>query len=216
MRLLCISDLHGNRKALKRILHAAGEVEAVLLAGDITHFGTGDQAEELVKVARAECPVVMAVAGNCDSAAIDRRLVELGVSLMGRANVLDGVGFYGVSSTPPWQDWMYELTEEQIAAALAAGREQLGGVAQQVVLAHAPPHGTVVDRTRWGKHVGSKALRALIDEAKPAAVVCGHIHEAPGVERIGDTTVVNAGPGGRGRYAKIELHEGVEVQLHRV
>jgi Icc-related predicted phosphoesterase len=213
MKLLCLSDLHGDERRLCQILRAAGAADVLLLGGDLTNFGTPNQAEKLIGVAREHCPVVMAVAGNCDSPEIDQRLVELDVSLFQRGVVYQGVGFCGVSAMPPWLGNMYELTEEQIAAALEAGSEQASEGSRQVVLSHPPPFNCRLDRTRRGAHVGTSALRDFIERRTPELVICGHIHEARGIERLGDTTVVNCGPAFQGSYAVVELAETVHGEL---
>ena len=83
------------------------------------------------------------------------------------------------------------------------------------VLAHVPPRGLSVDRVFFGRHVGSKALRAFVDERAPSLVVCGHIHEARGVARIGPTAIVNCGHALRGNYALVDVDEEVTVELRR-
>ena len=216
MRLLCLTDLHGDARQLRSILDEAGTVDVVLLGGDLTHFGTPNQVEDLIRRTREHCPRVFAVAGNCDSVAIDSRLAELGVSLFGRGVVHDGAAFYGVSAMPPWTGHMYELTEEEIAAALAEGERQAGAVARQVVLSHPPPRGCRLDVTRRGDHVGSTAVRRHVDDRQPTLVVCGHIHEARGVERLGATTVVNCGTACQGNYAVALLGDSVIVELRTV
>jgi Icc-related predicted phosphoesterase len=213
MKLLCITDLHSERAALERILKVEGAVDVILLGGDITNFGTPAEAEDFVRRLRRTGAEVLAVAGNCDSEAIDKRLAELGVSLFRRGVVRQGVGFYGVSAMPPWRGTMYELSEDEIGAALAAGRAQLQDPRLEVVVSHSPPRDTRLDRTTRGEHVGSSAVRQLIETAQPALVVCGHIHESPGSERIGQTTVVNCGPAFRGHYAVADVGESVRAEL---
>jgi Icc-related predicted phosphoesterase len=215
MRLLGIADLHGGRDALLRIVADAGPVDATLLGGDITHFGTPDDAEYLVTLAQQSAPTVLAVAGNCDSAEIDARLVDLGVSLAGRGIVLGELGLHGLSAIPPWIQRMYQATEEELAAALEAGYRQVDHARFHGVLAHAPPHGLSADRVFFGRHVGSRALRTLVDEKAPALVLCGHIHEARGVEQVGPTTIVNCGHALRGYYALIDVDERITVRLGR-
>jgi Icc-related predicted phosphoesterase len=216
MKLLAITDLHGDAAMLSRILEDAGSVDVVLLGGDITHFGTPNAAEALVRRVRAACPCVLAVAGNCDSATIDRRLEELGVSLFRRGVRCGGVGFYGVSAMPPWTGSMYEVTEDEIGAALRTGRNQVSQAKSEVVLSHPPPRDTPLDLTRTGAHVGSTAVRWFIEEAQPALVVCGHIHEARGIATLGATTVVNCGAAHHGLFAVAEMVPELRVELRSV
>jgi Icc-related predicted phosphoesterase len=213
MRLLCITDLHGDPRALERIIDAAGDVDVLLLGGDITHFGTPNIAEDIVRRAQRRCPQVMAVAGNCDSRAIDDRLVELGISLFRRGIQHEGVGFYGVSAMPPWMGNMYELSEEEIGDALRAGRQLLEGCELEVVLSHTPPRDTQLDCTRSGQHVGSSSVRRFVEQVQPALVVCGHIHESRGIDKLGPSTLVNCGAAVRGHYALADVNAEVRVEL---
>ena len=213
MRLLGITDLHGSREALTRVLTHAGPVDVVLFGGDVTHFGSPDEAEQLVELAKASGATVLAVAGNCDSAEIDERLIRLGVSVAGRGVTLDALSLHGLSAIPPWISRMYQATEEQLAAALEAGYAQLPDARHHGVLAHVPPHGLPVDRVFFGRHVGSRALRSFVDEKAPSLVVCGHIHEARGVVRVGRTTVVNCGHALRGQYALVDVDREITVEL---
>lgn len=61
-----------------------------------------------------------------------------------------------------------------------------------VLVSHAPPYG-VLDKTKSGKHVGSKILLEAIKKHQPKLVLCGHIHEAKGKAKIGKTQVINLG-----------------------
>jgi Icc-related predicted phosphoesterase len=219
MRLLCITDLHESQVALERILADTGPADLILLGGDLTNFGTPADAEAMIQQAEATGTKVLAVAGNCDSAEIDQRLVELEVSLAGRGVIYAGAGLHGLSAMPPWQGNMYETTEAELARALQTGYAQIAGAGHHVVLSHPPPHGGNLDCTSSSRHVGSRALRSFIDQVQPELVVCGHIHEARGLERLGRTTVVNCGPAAAGYYALAELAEVDEdpkVELCRV
>jgi uncharacterized protein len=216
MKVLCITDLHGDHDVLDYILAEAGRVDLVLLGGDITNFGTPNAAESLIWQVQQSGVEVLAVAGNCDSETIEHRLTELGVSLFGRGVQRDQIGFHGVSAMPPWHGTMYELTEQQIAEALEQGHAQLHSSDRRVLLTHTPPHHTQLDITRQGQHVGSNSVRQFIDRRQPALVVCGHIHEARGIDRLGATQMVNCGPAYRGNYALVEIHAEVQIELCRV
>jgi Icc-related predicted phosphoesterase len=155
----------------------------------------------------------MAVAGNCDSAAIDQRLIELDVSLFGRGVMVGDLGFYGVSAMPPWTGHMYELTEKQIAGALEAGQRQLDESCREILLTHTPPRDTRLDAIRHGDHVGSSSVREFIELTRPALVICGHIHEARGIDRLGPTQMVNCGTAFRGHYALVEVGADLKIEL---
>ena len=56
VRIASITDLHGATAALERILDHAGQLDAVLLGGDITHFGSPIDAQRAVEVAQRKAP----------------------------------------------------------------------------------------------------------------------------------------------------------------
>jgi Icc-related predicted phosphoesterase len=215
MKLIAITDLHDHQAVLRRILSDAGSADAILLGGDLTNFGSPADAERLVQEAQTTGITVWAVAGNCDSAEIDQRLVELGVSLMGRGVIEQEVGLHGLSAMPPWRSDMYQFTEDELAQALQAGHKSIGDAKHHVVLSHSPPQNMTVDRTMWDDHVGSSALREFIETTQPDLVFCGHIHEARSVEKLGRTTVVNCGPAATGFYATAEVGSDVKVELRQ-
>jgi len=64
-----------------------------------------------------------------------------------------------------------------------------------------------------GEHVGSSSVRQYIEERQPSVVFCGHIHEARGIDNIGNALVVNPGPARHNQCAIVDLNEKIEVQL---
>jgi hypothetical protein len=217
MKLLCITDIHNRLEPFQRILNEARPIDAILLGGDLTNFGTPADVEYIVHLAQSTNFPVLAVAGNCDSAPVDRRLTELGVSIAGRGMIIKDMGIHGLSAAPPWHRGMYGFTEEELAQHLQAGYTEIKNknALWHVVLTHVPPQGIKLDHTHFFQHVGSSALREFVDKTQPALVVCGHVHESRGVDMIGHTTVVNCGPAGSGYYAIAELSDQVHVDLCR-
>jgi Icc-related predicted phosphoesterase len=70
--------------------------------------------------------------------------------------------------------------------------------ARTIYVCHSPPYGTALDRLRDGTPVGSRAIRAFIEQRQPPLTLHGHIHESPVVsgqyaERLGHTLAVNPG-----------------------
>jgi L-alanine-DL-glutamate epimerase-like enolase superfamily enzyme len=72
------------------------------------------------------------------------------------------------------------------------------------------------DRTFLMRHVGSQALRAFVDAHQPDLVICGHIHEARGIDRIAATQVVNCGLAAAGSYAVVEVAASLAIELRKV
>jgi len=78
-----------------------------------------------------------------------------------------------------------------------------------ILVTHVPPYG-VLDRVEsatippsWiGRHAGSKTVLEYIRRQQPRYVICGHIHEAEGYERVGKSQVYNLGAGS---YKIIEI-----------
>jgi Predicted phosphoesterases, related to the Icc protein len=84
------------------------------------------------------------------------------------------------------EDWLY-LGEKDIR--VVEGLVQIDPK-RTILLSHYPPFG-VVDFTLSDTHAGDGYLRRLIERYQPPLVICGHIHEAKGIDKIGDTLVVN-------------------------
>jgi len=62
-------------------------------------------------------------------------------------------------------------------------------------------------------HIGSRSIRRFVEEKKPLAVFCGHVHESSGIDLIGETLVANPGPAKKGNYALAEINDTIEVKL---
>jgi hypothetical protein len=71
-----------------------------------------------------------------------------------------------------------------------------------IVLSHAPPYG-ILDKIHSGHHIGSRILLNAIKKHPPSFVLCGHVHEAKGIKKIGKTTVINLGD--EGQYKIVEI-----------
>jgi len=216
MRLLCITDIHSEVGCFEKILAHEPAADLLIIGGDFTNFGKPPEVDHLLNLAQAHTPQVLAVAGNCDSAAIDQRLIERGVSLHTRGVRIGDIGFFGVSAMPPWKGNMYEFPEEDLDRFLAASFAQVEGSSRYIMVPHCPPRNSGVDRSAMFMSVGSTAVRSWVDKVKPILVVCGHIHEARGQAKISDTVVVNCGPAKNGNYAVAEVGNEVKVELKRI
>ena len=117
-----------------------------------------------------------------------------------KKTIIDGISFFGLGGSNPTPfDTPFELSEDEIKKELES---QGGG---EVLLTHAPPKDTECDMLPDGAHVGSDAVREVIEEFKPKIVICGHIHEGMGTDKIGETIIVNPGEASKGSYALVDL-----------
>jgi Icc-related predicted phosphoesterase len=94
---------------------------------------------------------------------------------------------------------------------IAADLERLAALsdpAKTVYVTHSPPWGTSLDRLYNGTPVGSRAIRSFIERHRPPLTLHGHIHESPGVDRIGPTVSVNPGDSLTGfRPVRVDLRD---------
>ncbi len=201
-----MSDLHGSDRCLEETVELIDEYapQLLLVTGDITNFGPLSYARSFFEALTVRA---LGIPGNCDPQEIVALMEEMGVNLHGRREVLHGetiVGFGGSSPTPFHTP--FEMSEDAIETTL---RPLM--VRDAILASHSPPWGHV-DVVPWSGHAGSRSLGALVDEFRPKLVLCGHIHEARGVES-GDTTYVNPGPASRGYAALVDVEDEVEVTL---
>jgi Icc-related predicted phosphoesterase len=193
MRLVATSDWHGS------LPDAVPAGDVLVIAGDtlsLEHDVEDQEAQftgELVPFL-AELPHrILLVAGNHDFlfAAPRPWQDELPANvtyLLDQAIEVDGVRFWGApwsSLLPGWVFMEPETALERRWEAIPAGID--------VLVVHGPPYRSL-DQTAPSSgsiHVGSPSLRDWITRYEPQAVVCGHIHECFGVDRIGSTTIYN-------------------------
>ena len=213
MRVIAFSDLHGSIDVVLKVLALERTFDIVILAGDITTAGTPTELEKAIKWIEAFGKPVLAVAGNMDSLALERKLEKLGVSIDSRGVVFGEVGFFGVSAAPasPLRT-LNEISEREIMSRAEAGWKGVAPARWKVFVPHAAPKDTAVDLAHSGKHVGSTAVRDFIRKRKPDATICGHIHEARGIDKIDGLPVVNCGPAGKGYYVVMTIGEILELE----
>jgi len=217
MKLLVGSDFHGNEVMVERFIAKAEEehAEIILLCGDITNFGTLREATHLLsQFTRLRVPVLF-VPGNCDPPSLLGVDLEGVRCIHGRTVSYDEISFLGIGGSPPTPfHTPFEIEEKEILVKINQAAENLIEDRRLILVSHAPPHGTRLDRTGFGLHVGSKSVRKFIEDKGPFLVFCGHIHEARGEDRINETILINPGPARHGDYVSVSLKNGdIDVEF---
>lgn len=189
--MLFVCDLHAEEICIDYLndLLEKEKPDLLLIGGDLTDRGPLSFAADLLSELGAKGVRFYAIHGNMDASQVAQLLENKGCQLHGKTVNFNGCHIAGIggSNKTPFNT-VTEYSEEEIAGTL----EKLGTV--DVLMSHFPPHGTNADKIPSGVHVGSTALRAWIEKAKPKLVFCGHIHETAGIEQIGSTKVVKARP----------------------
>jgi hypothetical protein len=218
LRVLITADFHGASNAenkLTKLLERG--YDCAILIGDLTDFGPADVAESLLERVREFGIPTLSIPGNCDPKEILEVLDRYEVNLHGRCREIGNIAFVGLggSNITPFKT-PFELTEAEI-------REELATIARGtsdrwILVTHAPPYNTGLDELESGSHVGSKSIRQYVEERQPMALVCGHVHEARTVERLGRTVMVNPGPMPKGYAAELRIagKRRVEAELIEV
>ena len=191
-RLLVFSDIHNDARALEKLM--ATDADYYFAAGDLVSWRRG--LDKMGEIMRARGDRVYVLPGNHESEAdIAAFCSRFGfVNFHGATLELPGahVAGLGYSSPTPF-DTPGEYTEEEMASRL----KKFEGLKPLIMVCHAPPLDTPLDRVHDGLHAGSRAIREFIEKVQPAHFFCGHIHEAEGmVTHMGSTRAMNVGKKG--------------------
>lgn len=211
MIIIALADIHS---CLDYLVGSSGlsddlsNADVVLIAGDITNFNGRDEAARILTELQKYNSSVLAVPGNCDLPAVDEYLRSSGVNLNCNCITVGEITFTGLGGSLACSRHVHnETSEEDFTVCLEHVSSMPPKDKKVVFVSHKPAKGTAVDSIGDGYHNGSEAIRKYIEQNQPMLAVSGHIHEAPGIDTIGKTTLVNPGPFRQGSYAYIELDE---------
>ena len=205
MKLFAISDIHGATKPIEEAAAFIRAADLVVVSGDITHTKTREEARDVIACLEQFSKSILAVHGNWDRMEVKDFLEDKGYGLHGRGRLIDGVGFFGVGgSSPTPLNTATEYTEDDIALSLREGYEQVKEASTLVLISHTPPR-RIRDKSFIGLRGGSHSVKAFLEAHPIHLCLCGHIHEAHGIESFRDTLVANSGSFKKGRYVTIEI-----------
>lgn len=197
MRLLILSDIHGNWPALQAVLEAEPDPDGVLFCGDVVDYGPLP-VECLRWVATH---ATRAVRGNHDNA------VALGLDCQCMGSFRE----YSVATRAWHQTLLSEADREFLRSLPTLGSFEHHG--KRFHLAHATPQGDLfqyLNMDEWPQHIA---------EVHADFVVLGHTH-VQGMRTFGATTVVNPGSVGLARdhpaQACYAVYRDGQMQLSRI
>ncbi len=212
MRLLGLTDIHGSIGA--SILETASTVDCILAAGDITHFGGREEAAAVLDALRSTGKQILLVPGNCDTPEAIEYFDDLGINLHGRIVRFGGMAIAGIGGALPGPMATPNVfSDDEFQTMLAGMEEGIESGEPVIFVSHQPPRQTRLDRVMGFRHVGSQAIRDWLERTNPLLCLCGHIHEAAGIDRLGGTLLVNPGPLRHGNFCVIDIDEKKAVTV---
>jgi Icc-related predicted phosphoesterase len=191
-RLLIFSDLHNDARALEKLMDI--DADYYFAAGDLVSWARG--LDKMAEPMKRRTERIYVLPGNHES---EQNIADFcarygfvnfhgGTLEIGETRVA-GLGY----STPTPFNTPGEYSEEEMAARLT----EFADWKPSVLICHAPPLNTPLDRIKEGLHAGSRAVGEFIEKYQPAYFFCGHIHEAEGVViQMGATRAQNVGKKG--------------------
>ena len=217
MKVLIISDGHGDLAGLDRLEAEIRAADMVLYGGDFAMMHAPETGRPFLERFAALNDRIFSVTGNCDEPDFRFDLEEYDMNIEGSLSYYGGLMLSGsgggskFTGTSPNERDDEDLVSDLrlVADSVPEGAESTPALWDNlVIIAHNPPKDTKLDMIENGIHVGSPLIRGFIERYQPLLVVSGHIHESAAIDRIGDSVLVNPGSIAEGKYAVAEISGG--------
>tara|TARA_Y100000310_G_scaffold339280_1_gene431515 strand:- start:23792 stop:24394 length:603 start_codon:yes stop_codon:yes gene_type:complete len=196
MKILAAGDFHGRKDIAEKLADQAEkeQVDLVILNGDIVE---DESPEGIIGPFVKKNKKVILIPGNHETIATTDFLAERygATNLHGYYIKTNEVGIFGCGGTPNMG--LTPLTDKEMYDHLKKGFEKIKDLKTKIMVTHVHPADTEMEK--FSDFVeGSQGLKKAIDKLQPDMVICGHVHEAEGIEeKIGKTLVLNVGKKGK-------------------
>ncbi len=195
MKILAAGDFHGDRIKAKKLADLAEKenVDLIILNGDIVEE---ENVEGIVGHFASKNKRLLLIPGNHETNATMDFLAKVynAKNLHMSFVNYDGIGIVGVGGA---NVGLTQLDDEEFFNSIKKGVYYTKNSKTKIWVTHIHPADTKMER--FSNFVtGSSGLKQAIDKFQPDLVICGHVHEAEGIEeKIGKTTVLNVGRNGK-------------------
>ncbi len=205
MKILAVADIHGSQYRLNNVLDNVEKYspDLVIICGDITQFGPGDVATNFLNQIPVE---TVAIPGNIDTPEVGDAINESNAENIDLKRVVKSdIPFVGIGGeTVSLQAVIMDEDEKKSVEEIIDEKT--------VLVTHVPPY-KLQDKVYIGHHIGSKELKELVEKYHPRLVLCGHVHEDPGMTTFQNSVIVNCSMGKRTEGALIEIDDGIKVNI---
>ncbi len=190
MKVVAISDTHGFHNQLQ-----LPEGDMLIHAGDVSKRGEEHEVVEFLEWFKNQ-PFThkIFIAGNHDfffegraKSYIATKIPDNVIYLNDSGVTIEGIHIWG----SPVQPWFYDWAFNRKRGYEILKHWELIPKETDILITHGPVAG-ILDKTVYGNSVGCEDLRQVVKRIKPKFFICGHIHEAYGIEETISTTYINA------------------------
>jgi Icc-related predicted phosphoesterase len=201
MLLLAAADLHGNQKKFDRVLDGITEYSPhmAILAGDIIHHSV----QPLHDLIESLSIPLLVTHGNMDPSSLSLALATPpALDMNNKHQVLQGLSFVGIGDSVP-----RDIYSEQHQKTLP-----LHTIPMDILISHRPPKG-YQDKTSFSGHIGDDEVYKLVLSHHPRLLLCGHVHENPGYQKIKDTVILNCSVGHNGHFSLVTINDTIKITM---
>ena len=189
MKLVLISDTHNKHHQLDL---PPGDI--LIHAGDVSGRGSEREVLDFLNwFSKLDYKHKIFIAGNHDwlfekASSLAKDIIPENIIYLNDSGIeIEGIKIWGSPISPWFFDWAFNRHRgEEIQKHWDMIPDNT-----DILITHGPVYG-ILDKTARGELVGCKDLLDTIQKSKIKLHVCGHIHEAYGMEKNGDTLFVNA------------------------
>lgn len=192
MKIVAISDTHGKHQSL-----VLPKGDMLIHAGDVSSRGKEIEIIEFLKwFGSLDFKYKIFIAGNHDfyferySHNIEKlnQIIPLNLIYLNDNSIeIEGINIWGSPISPWFYNWAFNrFRGEDIMKHWYKIPQNT-----DILITHGPVFG-ILDKTTRNERVGCKDLLRKVGEIKPKFHICGHIHEAYGHIKQGDTEYINA------------------------
>ncbi len=223
-KILAIAEIQGEIENLLQIVKAIKEHENfdyVVCVGDflsneiIKGYSEEEIAEIIIEILKKLSNKLITVPGNNDGKIIDL-LREKTICVHNSGIILNDIGFYGFGGARTPIGTLFEPSETEFEVGLKNGFEKVKNAKFKIQLTHMPPKDTRLDLTLTNLHVGSEAIRKFILQNNPNVAICAHIIEAKGIDRLGNTILINPGKFVEGNFGIIQINKEIKIYAKNI
>jgi uncharacterized protein len=196
MKILATSDFHGDSRLAEKLAQKAENegIDMVIICGDITE--SEQSTDNLIGPFVKRGKKVLLVPGNHEGPATIDFLSEVynATNLHTTPVISYDIGIFGCGGA---NIGIHQMTDDETFKMLSDGFEKVKDKKTKIMVTHVHPEGIKMGELT-SFFPGSTAVKKAIDTFKPDILVCGHVHEAEGIEEmVGTTRVINVGKKGK-------------------